>query len=590
MGDEAVATEASAALADEVTGRAGRRDWRGARTAGLVSLVAGLLGVLEIWSNIGLGYSAGWGDHFVLSPEGLSWAHPGAFENDWFMAAAPQPHWFFDVLTYAGESLGVLSLMYVLFWMAGLVAFAVATVMLAGRFAPGGRGPVAVGFTLLTAVTPWMIGGTGSPVIAVALPAVLSANLIYLLIAAFLTRRRAFVAVLAPLIAIVHVQQGSIAVVLVVSMVVVDAVRHRRIDFRLAIALALTIGFVVLGLSLRPVAANLGDFVEICDKIIPYHCSAHLWPKWDLLATGGLILLSALSSLLLPRAQRWAWYATVGLATLGYTGGFLADALRIPFLGELAQGVNVYRLAAVLLPFAVWGVFVPLLVRWRGWPMVVLVAIWGGGWIALLATPSWPGGHLRREVLLTAALLLPLAWHLWRTRRPAGDAPQYSGSAVLIAGALAVASVASYGGLSVRPANFTFIGDANLRQWGAEVRDVVPVGEILLASPRSEWVKITTQRGVVADCKNVPYGGDAWEEWQARIDWLGGWEQCVAPGPLLYDALPADELIRIADEYGTDFIVVNPAQDETLAVMGRLGWVEVVAPVNGIGAHVFRRG
>jgi hypothetical protein len=589
MADDVATTEPSAARTETTAGALWRRR-RWVRTATLVTLVAGLLGVLEVWSNIGFGYSAGWGDHFVLSPEGLSWAHPGAFENDWFMAAAPQPHWFFDVLTYVGESLGALSLVYALFWMAGLVAFAVATVLLAGRFAPAARWPVAVGVTLLTAVTPWMIGGTGSPVIAVALPAVMSANLIYLLLAAFLTQRRAFVAVLAPLIAIVHVQQGSIAIVLVASMLVVDGVRRRRIDVRLLIALALAIGFVVFGLSLRPVAANLGDFVEICDTIIPYHCSAHLWPNWDLLATAGLITLCALSALLVPRPARWAWYATVGLATLGYTAGFASDALRIPLLGELAQGVNVYRLGAVLLPFAVWGAFVPLLVRWRGWRMIVLVAVWGAGWTALLATPSWPGGLLRRELLLTASLLLPLAWHLWRTRREGGQrSTAYSGSAVLVAGALVVASVASYGGLSVRPANFTFVGDANLRAWSAEVRDVVPTGDLLVASPRSEWVKLTTQRPVIADCKNVPYGGAAWDEWQRRLDSLGGWKQCVAPGPLLYDALPADALVEIADEFGADFVVVNPGRDDTLAALGRLGWTEVVAPLNGIGAFVFRR-
>ncbi len=589
MGYEAVAAEPSAVRVDEGSGRPRRRDLRWVRTAGLVTLVASLLGVLEVWSNLGLGYAAGWGDHFVLSPEGLSWAHPGAFENDWFMAAAPQPHWFFDVLTYVGESLGALSLVYALFWMAGLLAFAVATVILASRFAPGARWPVAVGVTLLTAVTPWMIGGTGSPVIAVALPAVLSANLIYLLIAAFLTERRTLVAVLAPLIAIVHVQQGSIAIVLVASMLIVDGVRRRRVDLRLGIALVLTIGFVALGLSLRPVAANLKDFVQICDTIIPYHCSAHLWSKWDLLGVMGLILLCALSSLLMPRTQRWAWYATVGLAGLGYAGGFLADALRIPLLGQLAQGVNVYRLGAVLLPFAVWGIFAPLLLRWRGWRMPVLIAVWGVGWVAFLAAPAWSGELVRRELLLIAALVLPLAWHLWRTRRRAGETSQYSGSAVLVAGALVVAAVASYGGLSIRPANFTFIGDANLRQWGAEVRDAVPAGEILVASPRSEWVKITSQRAVIADCKNVPYGGAAWDEWQERIDSLGGWEQCVAPGPLLYDALSADELVGIADEYNTDFIVVNPASSEALAALERLGWVEVVAPVNGIGAYIFRR-
>ncbi|WP_194397802.1 DUF6798 domain-containing protein [Microbacterium atlanticum] len=589
MADRVVAAEEGAAPVGAASGQP-PRSRRGLRTTGLVILVAGLLGVLEVWGNIGYGYTAGWGDHFVLSPQGLRWVHPEAFENDWFLAAAPQPHWFFDALTALSERSGLLSAAYALFWMAGLVAFAAATVLLAGRFAPGARWQVAVGVTLVAAVTPWMIGGTGSPVIAVAIPAVLSANLIYLLIAAFLTQRLVVVAVLAPLIAIVHVQQGSIAIVLVASMLTVDAVRRRRIDVRLAAALGLTIGFVVLGLSLRPVAANLGDFVEICDRIIPYHCAAHLWPIWDVMATVGLVVLCALSALLMRRPERWRWFATAGLAALGYTGGFLSDALRIPVLGEIAQGVNVYRLAAVLLPFAVWGAFVPLLVRLPARRMIVLIAIWGAAWVLLLATPSWAGTLLRREVLLTTSLLLPLIWHLWRTwRRGRARGAGSPGGPALLAGVLVVASVASYGGLSVRGVDFTFVRDAGLREWGSHVREIVPAGEVLVASPRSEWVKLVTQRAVIADCKNVPYGGPAWDEWQRRLDALAGWEQCVAPGPLLYDALPADALADVADEYGSEFIVVNRGQDAQIAGLKRLGWAEVLAPVGGSGAHVLHR-
>lgn len=55
-------------------------------------LLALILGFLESSSRTGLGYLAGWADHFVLSTEGIQWARPDAYANDWFMQSAPQPH------------------------------------------------------------------------------------------------------------------------------------------------------------------------------------------------------------------------------------------------------------------------------------------------------------------------------------------------------------------------------------------------------------------------------------------------------------------------------------------------------------------
>ena len=558
------------------------------RAIALPIVLAAMLGVLQVWGTIGTGYFAGWGDHFVLSTEGLSWAHPGAFENDWFMEVAPQPHWFFDVLTFAGESLGILSFVYAAFWAAGLLAFGVATAIIAYRFFPAAAWPIALGVTMVAAITPWMIGGTGSGMIAQALPAVLSANLIYLLLAGMLAERRLLVVVLAPFIAVVHVQQGSIALVLLVAMLVVETIRTRKVDWFLAGAIALTGAVVAFGLMLRPVASNLSDFVRICDQIIPYHCAAHLWTRNELISTVGMIVLAALSALVVPRSKRWIWYSTVGLAVLGFSGGFLTDALRIPFLGTLAQGVNVYRLGAVLVPFVVWGALSPMLVRMTGLRRIALLLVWGVGWLAFLTAPGFSTQLRPRLVLLGLALLIPVCWFVVRTLRESAIA-QRSGAAVLSAGLLVLVVTGVSGGLVLRAPDFDFIADPNLRQWGEEVREVVPEGEVIVASPRYEWVKLVTQRAVIADCKDVPYGGDAWDEWQDRLDALGGYRQCVAPGPLLYDELSAEELIEIADRYESDFIVVNPAHPETVRALEDRDWERVAEPIGGAGAELLAR-
>lgn len=559
------------------------------RRYGLIGLLTVILGTLEIWSNIGNGYTAGWGDHFVLSPEGISWAHPGAFANDWFMEAAPQPHWFFDFITFAGESLGVLSAVYALYWACGLLAFATATTMLAFRFAPSAPWSVGIGVTLFAGMSSWMVGGTGSPVIAVALPAVLSGNLIYLLIACFLTQRRVLAMVIAPLIAVVHVQQGSIAAVLLVGALVAYLITERRIDWRLAGALGLTGAAVAFGLIIRPVASNLKDFVKICDQIIPYHCSAHLWGWQDQLSALGLVVLCVLTVTLMPPKQVPLWLATVGLAALGYTLGFIADALRIPFFGELAQGVNVYRLGAVLLPFALWGAFVPFIGRMSRRTSLPILFVWLFGFGALILGIGWPGNLKVRLVLFGLVALGVVAWAMIQRRSGRHSHSNIVSLSALSFGVLLVLANALNGGMTVRTPQFAFISDPNLRTWGENVRDAVPTGEIIIASPRTEWVKLVTQRAVVVDCKDVPYGGEAWTQWNDRLDDLGGWQQCV--GPLLYDAMSAEELVAAADKYGSDFISISASvPEEVPGDLEDLGWRPVVEPVGASGTTIYQRG
>ncbi|KJQ53667.1 DUF6798 domain-containing protein [Microbacterium sp. SA39] len=553
-------------------------------------LLAAILGVLELSSRTGLGYLAGWADHFVLSTEGINWVRPDAYANDWFMESAPQPHWFFDLLTSFGESLHILPLVYGLYWAAGLLAFGAATAMLARHFVPSASASVGVLVTVVAGLMPWMLGGTGTPVIAIALPAVLSANMIYLLIAGMLTERRLLVVIVGPAISVVHVQQGSIAIVLMVALLIVEAVRDRRVDWWLALAGGLTAAVVGFGLLIRPVASNLADFVEICDTMIPYHCAAHTWDERDIVSTLGLILLTSLSVFALPRARRWLWLSTVGLATLGYAGGFAMDALSVPVLGPLAQGVNVYRLAAVLIPFAVWGAVTPLLSRARGWRYVALLAAWGLGWLMILTAWGFvsAGPLISRLVFYTLALLIPfLGFAVLRQLRR--DHVRTRPAAALIASVLVLAAAAGNGGLALRAPDFAITPFADFRVWGENAERAVPAGESIVASPQQVWIKFVSERAVIADCKNVPYGGEPWAQWKKRLAELGGYEQCLEPRAPGYSELSVDALIDLADEYDSDFIAVATDAPVQLEGMERAGWDQVVDAEGDAYAVLFRR-
>lgn len=570
-------------------GRAlGRLGTLAAGPVGLAVVVALVLGTLEVWRNLGGGYTAGWGDHFVLSPEGLSWAIPGAFAGDWFMEAAPQPHWFFDVVTFAGQSLGLLSTSYVLFWAVGLLAFGGATALLAFRLTPGNPWATAVGFSLLVSVTPWMVGGTGSPIIAQALPAVTSASLVYLTVAALLTERRTLAIVTAPLVAVVHVQQGSVVAIILAVALVADAIRRRRIDWRFAVALALTVVLVVFGLLLRPVASNLGDFVEICDTVIQYHCAAHLWTWPERFSAIGLILLGASTWFLVPRSSHGIWLCTVGLATTGYALGFAVDVLHVPVLGPLAQGVNVYRLGAVVLPFAVWGVLVPILRPTLDRTAAVRLGVWAVGLWCFLQSPGGfaPGVN---SWLFMAGIVAVVAYAIVAANRRLRPRRFVTGVSAVLLGALFLFGSAVTGGLTARLPEWQFIKDPALVQWGIDVREEVPVGSTIIASPRAEWVKLVSQRAVVVDCKDIPYGGEPWDEWKRRVADFGGLDQCVAPGPLRYNELSGRELVALADRYDGDFIAIDTTIEGTADELQRLGWSEVVDVVGHAGLAIFAR-
>ncbi|MEN2741882.1 DUF6798 domain-containing protein [Microbacterium sp. X-17] len=563
---------------------------RAASSTWLMALVlALLLGVLVNWGAPLLGYVAGIGDHQVLSPQGIQWANPNAFVGDWFMEASPQPHWFFDIVTYLGALVGRISIAYFLFWCGGLIAFGFATAILARHWTPRTRWIAGVAFTLVASQTPWSIVGTGSPMISMALPAVTGGFLVYLFVAALITSRRMLTAILGPVVAIVHVQQGSVVLIILLVVLAIELIRDRRVDWTLLIGAGATAAFVIFGLVLRPVAANLSDFVEVCNTVIPYHCAAHTWAVTKIFGGIGLIALSALTVFFVARRERIFWLAGVALPGLGLLLGMLSDFFQIPVVGELAQATNVYRLAALVLPFGVWGILYPLLKPEWSRRYALIVGVWVVSFGLFLVDPSWYQVYAKNPVFLLGILVC--AGFVVLGARYLGS--RYSGEFITGIGALALGTLfvlmtAVGGQLIARPLTITFTPDAYIRQWGRSVERIVPVGEQLVAPPMSSWVKLATERGVVADCKDVPYGGTAWKQWNERLTDLGGVLQCVGDHPAQFGALDGPQLVALADKYKSHYIVLDGSAPDQITELQDLGWKKVVKPVGDITAVLMK--
>ncbi|MBP3034799.1 hypothetical protein J2M53_00835 [Arthrobacter sp. zg-ZUI100] len=525
------------------------------------------------------GYTAGVGDHYVLSTLGLHWADSSRYAGDWFMEAAPQPHWFFDTLTYVGSATGTLALVYFLFWCFGLGAFALGVTFLSRKWAPQAPWFFSIATATVAALSPWAIVGTGSAMIPMAIPAVISANLVLLFIAAAITGREKWMLIAALMTAVVHVQQGAVVAVMLGALGAVQFFKTRTFPKATALTFLATVAIVVAGLMARPVASNRDDFIEICNNVIAYHCAAQYWAPGTVIIALAVIALALCTVLYLPKQDRLVWGTVVGLPIVGLLLGLTANVLMMPVFGELAQGLNVYRLGALVMPFAVMAMLLPVF-KLGMHNLISAGAVLFLAWVYLLDN-GWQIRQPLAVAFIGLFLLVGLAAVGIRSYRP-----QFSTLATRIGAAAIIlvflVNALSSGMITPRGVDATFIPDADIREWGEAVEEVVPPGESLLASPLASYVRGATYRGVIADCKNVPYGGEPWTQWQERINDLGGTAQCNPPQANYFNALSAREIDRAADKYGVTYLVVEEGQSARMPDLRKLGWSTVLEPVNSL--------
>ena len=541
-----------------------------------------------------LGYGAGFGDHNVLMPQGIQWAIPDAFQNDWFVKAAPQPHWFFDLVISFGVTTGAIDYLLLGYWLIGVAVFTLATVLLAQMIVSRFYFLATLLMLTIAGVAPWGLFGTGTGTIGMALPTVLAGNLIYVVIVLLLRGNSVAAATIGAIVAVVHVQQGAIIAVIFAATIVGQWVANRKVPWHLLIGLALNAAFVVFGLKLRPVAANPGDFVEVCNTVIPYHCAVWMW-HWPVLAAAiGGCLAGALTYFAMKRGQRLLWATTIGLVILGYLGGLLCDALRIPVLGELAQSVNANRLGSIIVPFMLWGLLLPLLkiqgfekFRQRAGALWMLYGIWAGIAGIALIDPSWNIIYLilDHRVLMVSiaavALVFFVVGMLWKkTLLPWIPAVVVTVTCVI---------AASFGGMVQPKPTFNWysenLSDSVSHHWFREVGEVVPAGEIITAPGTSDTMKLYSQRATIVDCKNVPYGGDAWTEWKKRTSDLGiDCKSYFEYGP----ETDVTSLTELAKKYDSRFIVVDQEFiREHREEIEDSGWQVVLEPNAGVEWTLF---
>lgn len=536
-----------------------------------------------------MGYQIGVADHNVLSPLGMQWASPEKFMGDWTIANAPQPHWLFDIVTWFGESIGQIEVTYFIYWCLELLAFGIATLLIATKFFPTNRLAISVGFTFLLSQTPWLVMGTGTLQIPYPLPGLLGAELSYLFVALLLVSKVKIASVVMVIATLVHVQVGSLAIVIAVLYLVgMYFVNTKKIEWWLLLGIITSIGILAFNLILRPVASNLSDFVEACETLIPYHCSAHqwssLWGPWMIPSCFGFLVLVGFTYRLFVknRLSLYVWVFIIGIPLIGLTLGFIFDLLKVPILGELSQGINIYRIGVLIFPFGIWGFFNYLRFPPQKPRDYFLFLTWCIAIFLFMQQPgAWPTGGWIWNLLLSGSFILVIVYFSFASLRVKSEvATKYLVNFVVISIIpLFIAALIANNGLVIRPLNTNWIPDESRRNWGQEVSEIVPPGQVLTGSPFWTDLRLLTERAIVIDCKYAPYGGSAWREWEIRTNLLGGCKDNTA-----YEEISPESLIKIADQYKSKYILQMSARfEEIKQSMESLGWKSVKAPDTSLG-------
>jgi uncharacterized protein DUF6798 len=470
------------------------------------------------------GYSFGLYDQAVYSLRGIALADPSAYARDWFARSVPQPHWLFDAVTYLGTRFGILPAVYLVYWLAGIAVFGLASVWLVDRFLPGRRA-FSLALGPLVAIGPTAVLGSTTPLLWFANPHMLGGCLACLAVAGVLAGHWRVAALAALAAGAVHLQHGAnlAPVLLLAALLAAGEPRRRRA------LLAGTAGVLVVAAPLiaawRGLETGGNDWLTTCRDIIPYHCYAPAW-SWTYLASGSAVVAFAL---LLAWWGRHHWRTTLpalAAPAIGLLVGVVAERYQLGVVGRLAAQYNIHRLATLVEPMAALALLclAARLTTAGNRRPVSLVAGLGAFavWIFIFDGvghgPVSPGGvaALSLTAVLVAFLLLFPAGRILREeasgrfRRP-----------VVVAVAVTT-TLALTGAPAGALGHVGYDRSLSRVETALSLRRLLPKEAVLAAPPELFWLRALSQRSVIADCKAVPYGGAPWVEYMSRVHALGG--------------------------------------------------------------------
>ena len=389
---------------------------------------------------------------------------------------------------------------------------------------------------------------------------------------------------LLPVIPIVHVQIGAIAVVLFGLSTLTTTISARTARRSELVSLSAGILTVILGLTMRPIAGNPTQFSEICRVLIPHHCYAPSWTNETLHSSVLLLVLVLLGSLLTSSEVMSLHFK---LAVIALPSLILATTLILdrffdgPFV-NLVRGNNVYRFAVVLLP---WAYLCPALLSARRTTNIfrfLPAAVYSFVFVLLLTrsdTQSQFSNNAASAVLLVGVALL-LSQPTTSNRRRTSHIAISALIAAVVIGALSTPIILGERKLSFPDTRFGVtsmnVEGTNYADIGTEIAASSFDGSVIAGDPLQKWVRLASGRAYAVDCKFRPIGGGPpLAEFFRRLEPLGGYEGACLQH--YFASATPDELENYAVRSAADFLLIQ-AGDERIPKLGQRGWRDESTP------------
>ena len=486
--------------------------------------VAVMTAISSIILNSRIPYSAGTGDHLVLIPPALQANNPSLYLNDYFVANAQQPHWFFELIVAWADGNNLLAATLFIYWIA-TIGTAVTGIFLLSRDFENDYCYFVSSISILVLSagirTP---SGTSTIFLEQALPHAMGGAISLIATWAILNRfeNLAFASIVAA--SLFHIQFGVLLAVLQLLAIIHATYIEKRIE--VSSYLKTFLNFALLGylISLRPIVGNFHEFTQVCNSLIPYHCSAQTWSVSRLLTVLAISVGSWMYAYDRKSHGNVSLY-TIGLTAFGLLLSTIINLFQIPVLTELVQGNNVYRVGALLLPFAIiWAIAQPIKFKnFETCSIKMRMLRLAASFFVLIQFltsaddyASYSNDLVIGFVIVLMIILVPI---LRNDKLGKPEVNRALVPIVFIVSLILIFPINSKFQTSVFP-------DPDLQNAGKQISSMTEPGSVVAVNPALIWIRYASGRAVVIDCKYKPIEtGDPLLQFFRIFDDIGGFAE-----------------------------------------------------------------
>lgn len=506
---------------------------------------------------MGGGYQFGYGEQVILSLKGLDWIDRTNWQNDWFVHNAPQPHVFFDFVTFLGNSVSALPVIYFIYYLISLYLFALATSVLWRKLpldflkkSPSYSQHI---INIFAVIGPSFVLGTYLTITNQALPNMLGGAFSYLIISLLLVNKTDLIGLLALATSIVHIQHGIAICLIVIFTSLWTQPKYERWE-NIVFSTIGVLWAICVGIWRRTFLGGEEIANDISNSGSVSHFNVQSWSFVQLIVGILLLFFSMYFLLLIGKVSGSKIPKVTSLILLlmafAIVISITSDMMNFENINSIFRSLFIYRFSMYLLPFVYWSWAYLFLTPRKTYISKAVALLFSTFLLALIF--CFPA-ETQSKVSIFNGLVLVTTFGLIYVIRLTIDVNKVK---LLLSTGIIAFSV-SLISMSISPKVFElgYSNDDVLQQIGTSINLALGPEEVLASDPELNWLRLASRTSLVADCKGVPYGGQAWYEYKRRLSYLGVNNPSKCKG---FHELSPNQIKNIRSGVGATSILLTP--------------------------------